>query len=122
MPQIWVEVEDSPNCPYSPMQTFEAKGPELQADALLVPGVSGHTGPHVIVGWHSEGGGTRCPARYALVGDSGAGISLLVAGGDNGIRLRPAGSGTPWSLDSPDQWGEPYMLLDPDAPVRAIEP
>ena len=121
MPQVWVEVEESPNCPYSPLQTFEAKGRERSADALLVQEVSGHRGPHVAVGWSSEGGGSPCPIKYVLVGDSGAGTSLLVAGGDFGIRLRPAASDADWSLDAPGQWGEPYMLLDPGAPVRPME-
>ncbi len=121
MPQVWVEVEESPNCAYSPLQTFEAKGPERTADALLVPEVAGHRGPHVVVGWCSERGGTPYPIRYALVGDSGAGTSLLIAGGDCGIRLRPAHSDSPWDLSAMDQWGEPYMLLDPEAEVRIIE-
>ncbi|MSQ08473.1 MAG: hypothetical protein EXR57_01890 [Dehalococcoidia bacterium] len=120
MSQVWVEVEESPNCPYSPLQTFEAKGPERNADALFVREVSGHSGPHLAVGWSSEGGGSPCPIRYVLVGDSGAGTSLLVAGGDFGIRLRPAASDAVWSMDAEAQWGEPYMLLDPGAPVRPV--
>ena len=121
MAQIWVEVEESPNCAYSPAQTFEAKGNVAEADALLVPGVIGHRGPHVAVGWSSDSGGTPCPIQYVLVGDSGAGVSLLVKGGDYGIRLRPIGSDPEWRTDAPGQWGEPYMLLDPESRVQAIE-
>ncbi len=121
MPQVWVEVEENPNCSYSPQQVFEARGPEMTADALLVPEVSGHDGPHEVVGWSGDLGGSPCPVRYVLVGDSGAGVSLLVAGGTFGIRLRPVGSRSPWRIGSADQWGEAYMLLDPSAPVSAIE-
>ena len=121
MAQVWVEVEENPNCAYSPLQTFEAKQPERSASALLVQAVAGKRGPHIVVGWSSEGGGSPCPVRFALVGDSGAGVSLLVAGGDYGVRLRPASSASPWALGAGDQWGEPYMLLDPETEVRVIE-
>ena len=35
----------------------------------------------------------------------------MVCGGDWGIRLRPEGSDEEWDLNSPDQWGEPYLML-----------
>ena len=117
MPQVYVEVEESPNCSYFPMQVFEARGAEQQASELVVPEVSGARGPHAICGWCSEDGGSPCPVRWVEVGDSGAGTSLLVVGGDFGIRLKPAGSKAHWRPDDPAQWGEPYMLLDPDIEV-----
>ena len=48
----------------------------------------------------------------AKVSDSGDGVVVLVYGGDEGLRLRPSGSSSEWSLDDAEQWGEPCLLLD----------
>ena len=46
--------------------------------------------------------------------DSGAGIAVLVYGGLWGVRLKPVSLVEEWNLDSPQQWGEPYLsLADP---------
>jgi hypothetical protein len=50
--------------------------------------------------------------------DSGEGVILLVYGGDDGIRLKPAGSSEEWDLASQNQWGEPCLMLDKDAPFK----
>ena len=55
--------------------------------------------------------GSPVPAMYAPVSDSGQARAHLVYGGDFGIRFRPSGSAGDWSLDDPDQWGEPYVVL-----------
>ena len=52
-----------------------------------------------------------CEASAVLVGDSGLGQALLIHGGDEGIRLRPASSNSPLVLGTDDQIGEPYLLL-----------
>ncbi len=117
MPQIWIDIEDNDNSGYHPQQTFEQTGEIATAAAVIVPIVSGGDGPHEIVGWCQDGGGGACEVSYALVGDSGAGVSRLVWGGDNGIRLRAAGSTEAWSLDADGQFGEPYMLLNPEIAV-----
>ena len=49
-----------------------------------------------------------------LVADSGEGAVTLIFGGDEGIRLKPVDSPEPWDMDSPNQWGEPCLLLDLD--------
>ena len=68
-----------------------------------------------VTGWSEQG---ACPALAALSEDSGEGVVLLVYGGDEGIRLKPAGSREQWGLDSPSQWGEPCLMLDKDAAVE----
>jgi hypothetical protein len=118
VPQVWVEVEDNENCAYSPLQVFEGRGPESFAETLTIPELSRRQGAHVATGWSSDGGGSPCPVRYVIVSDSGAGVSLLVAGGDYGLRLRPASASGPWRLGDPAQFGEAYLLLPPDVPVR----
>lgn len=66
-----------------------------------------------VTGWEASG---PCPAFAALSEDSGEGVVLLVYGGDDGIRLKPLGSGEGWDLASGDQWGEACLLLGKDAP------
>lgn len=117
MGRIYIDVEESPNCDYHPIQTFETRTEEREVDELWVPGVSGKQGPHLVVGWSSDEDGSPCPVTLVEVTDSGAAVSLMVAGGDYGIRIKPETSGE-WSLEARDQWGEPYMLLDPNAPIR----
>jgi hypothetical protein len=118
--QVYVEVEESPNCSYSPLQTFQTLEPPRTSAALRVSDISGRPGTHDVVGWCSHAGGSPCPVAYVRVTDSGAGSSLLVSGGDFGLRVRPAGSPGPWSIDDLDQWGEPYLLLDPAATVEPL--
>lgn len=130
MGQIWVDVEENPNSEYLPMRVFETQGDEVVAPAIRVAEVSGGEGPHEIVGWSSEGGGTPTDVTYAPVTDSGAALSIIVVGGDFGIRMRPVGpekSGPEtkeatggWSLDDAGQRGEPYLLLPPDVEIVEV--
>ena len=45
------------------------------------------------------------------VEESGAGRAYLIYGGNWGIRLNPVKFKEDWDLDSPNQWGEPFLLL-----------
>jgi len=119
MGRIYIDVEESPNCGYHPMQTFETRTTEREVDELWISGVPGKNGGHLIVGWSSDEDGSPCPLTLVQVTDSGAAVSLLVAGGDFGLRIKPEDSGV-WSLSAADQWGEPFMLLDPEATIREI--
>ncbi len=128
MGQIWVDVEENPNSEYQPMRVFETQGAEIVAPAIRVSEVSGGEGPHEIVGWSSEGGGAPTDVTYAPVTDSGAAVSIIVVGGDFGVRMRPAGAvnvgpgkeAEEWSLGSDDQRGEPYLLLPPDVEIDVL--
>ena len=53
----------------------------------------------------------QCPAFAQLVEDSGAGFAYLIFGGNCGIRMKLAAVDEPWSLESPNQWGESHLLL-----------
>ena len=96
MGRIYIDVEESPNCAYHPMQTFETRTSEREVNELWISGVPGKKGGHLIVGWSSDNDG------------------------DFGLRIKPEDSGV-WSLSAADQWGEPFMLLDPNAAIRDIE-
>ncbi len=120
MDRIYVEVEENPNSWYLPLQTFETRGEPKTASAIRVDAISGSDGPHDVVGWSSEGGGTPCDVTYVEISDSGAAVSLLVMGGDYGIRMRPANSPGPWSLDDETQRGDPYALLPPEIGIMPL--
>ncbi len=62
--------------------------------------------------WGVEGAGAddaAAPAHAVPVEDSGAGLCVLVYGGEHGLRLRGTARG--------DACAEPYLLLAPDAIV-----
>ncbi len=118
MAQVWIDIEDNDNCGYFPMQTFEVRGQERIASSILLDDVTSVEGRCEAVGWSEEG---RCAVRVVPVGDSGAGESILVYGGNHGIRLRSADSGSDWSLESEDEFGEPYMLLPTGSEIEFIE-
>ena len=123
MGQIWVDVEENPNSEYLPMRVFETQGAEIVAPAIRVSAVSGGEGPHEIVGWSSDNDGSPTDITYAPVTDSGAAVSILIVGGDFGVRIRPVGDPDgrdDWSLDSAAQRGEPYLLLPPEVEIAAI--
>ena len=120
MGRIYIDVEESRNCDYHPMQTFETRTTERTVSELWISGMPGKTGGHLVVGWSSDVGaedGGPSSLTVVEVTDSGAAESTLVVGGDYGLRVKPEGSGE-WSLNDGDQWGEPFMLLDPDSPRR----
>ena len=108
---IDVEVEDNDNCYGLPMRTYETLGQPVAVSRVRVAGPSGSVEVHSVTGWQSDGEGSPCPAYYVPVSDSGEGAAYLLYGGDWGVRFRPLGSDEAWSTESPDQWGEPYLLL-----------
>ena len=55
-----------------------------------------------------------CPAMAALAEDSGEGVVLLVYGGSEGVRLRPAGAPGEWDVNDAAQWGEACLMLSKD--------
>lgn len=122
MPQVWIEIEENDNCGYYPLQTFEQQGPAETHPSVIVEDISGAPGPHEVIGWTTENGRGPCPVTVVLIGDSGAGQSQLIHGGDAGVRLRPADSTEPWSIEAASQFGEPYILVPRDAPVRPTSP
>ena len=55
------------------------------------------------------------------VEESGRGAAYVVFGGIWGLRLKKAGVQEDWSLESPDQWGEAYLLLTERHDLRLDE-
>jgi hypothetical protein len=115
---IEVEVEAGANCDFSFTRIYSSIEDSELVTRVQAPGPRVEINHFDVIGWSTEG---PTQARLATVDDSGEGRVLLVYGGDEGIRLRPAGSNEQWSLDAPDQWGEPCLLLDPDAQFDSAE-
>ncbi len=112
---IEVDVQAGANCDFSLIRMFSAVGTPVPVSRAETPGPRGESGFHEVTGWSADG---PCPAYAVEVEDSGEGRALLLYGGDDGIRMRPAVSSEPWSLDSAEQWGEPCLVLDLDAKVE----
>ncbi len=53
-----------------------------------------------------------------MVEDSGAGHTNLIFGGIWGVRLKPVPLSEDWSLESTNQWGEPYLSLADSNDIR----
>ena len=108
---IYIEVEDNDNCDYMPMQVYEPQAePRLIIEVRLEEPDRPH-GLYNVIGWSSEGDGTAMDAMYAPVSDSGQARAHLIYGGDWGIRLKPVELNEDWDIDSPNQFGEPYLIL-----------
>lgn len=108
---IYLEVEENDNCEYMPMQVYEARADPRPVRRIKLFEPSRPHGVYEVVGWSSEDNGVPTTAMYVPISDSGQAEVHLVCGDDWGIRLRPADSGEEWDVDSPNQWGEPYVVL-----------
>ena len=118
---IEVEVEDNDNCYGLPMRTYETLGRPMEVLQVRIAGPAGPEQLHRVTGWQSEGGGAPCTAHCVEISDSGEGAAYLVYGGDWGVRFKPLDSNEEWSVESDDQWGEPYLVLGDLSDVVAAE-
>ena len=115
---ISLEVEDNDNCPGLPLMTYQRLGRPARVIQVRIAGPHWPEELHWVTGWQSDGGGSPCPAHYVRISDSGAGSAVLLYGGDWGIRLM-RGNGEEWDTDSPEQWGEPWLVLGEESDIVA---
>ena len=112
MPEsIYLEVEESDNCEYMPLQIYEPHDEPAPVRWVRIQDPERPHGIYEVTGWDSAGEGTPSTAMYVPVSDSGQAQVHLVCGGDWGIRLKPVDSDEDWDINSPNQWGEPYLML-----------
>ena len=102
-----VFIEPNPNCPEGCSQRFQTTSEPRRVSRIRYAPGDGTSIECDVSGWSSATGGSPCPARAALVEDSGAGVATLLYGGDWGLRLVPR--------DGRPPFGEPYLLLDQEA-------
>jgi hypothetical protein len=106
-----VEVDNNPNSLMSASNVFQNMSQPFAVAMVRI--FDGTPGGQLcsVTGWSSENGGSPVQAFAVNVEDSGAGGGYLVYGGDWGIRLAPAETEGPWSMDDPEQWGETHLVL-----------
>ena len=116
---ISLEVEDNDNCPGLPLLTYQRLGSSVRVRQVRIAGPHWPEELHWVTGWQSDGDGSPCPAYYARISDSGAGSAFLLYGGDWGLRFKRGSESEEWDTDSPDQWGEPWLVLAEESDIVA---
>ena len=109
---IEVEVVAGDNSPLDLHRMFDLLDDPVPVWRVMAPDPMGRDVWCDVSGWDA---GMACQAMAARAEDSGEGVVLLVYGGDEGVRLRPAGSPGDWDLGDANQWGEACLMLAGDA-------
>ncbi len=111
---MFVEVESSPNCEQSVFARFKDIAPARPIRKVKTFERRSEGEWCWVTGWTDDETSPTCQAYAQQVEDSGAGLTNLVYGGICGVRLKPVAIEEEWSLESRNQWGEPYLsLADP---------
>lgn len=108
---IEVEVTAGENSPLDLHRMFDLLEDPRPVFRVMAPDPRGEDVWCEVTGWNLNG---PCQAMAALSEDSGEGVVLLVYGGAEGVRLRPAGEHGVWDLNDAAQWGEACLMLDKD--------
>ena len=108
---MFLEVEENPNCKGMDMMRFKELGPPKQLKQVRLYDRIDQGEWCSITGWSDEEDNPLRPAYARPVEDSGIGMAYLIYGGNHGIRFKPVGIAEDWNLKSPNQWGEPYLVL-----------
>ena len=111
---IELEVFGGENSPLDLNRMFDLISEPRSISQVLTADPTGSDRWCSVTGWSESG---PCPAQAALSEDSGEGVVLLVYGGDQGIRLKPAELEEEWDLANPNQWGEACLMLSKDTPT-----
>jgi len=106
-----IEVDPNPNCEQSVCARFKEAGPARRVMQVKTFERRPEGEWCRVTGWTDDPTHPCCPAHAQRVEDSGSGLAYLVFGGIGGIRLKPISLAEEWDLSSPNQWGEPYLLL-----------
>ena len=106
-----VEVESNPNCESSLYARFKESGPVRRVEKVRTFERRAEGEWCWVTGWTDDSDSPRCAAHAQLVEDSGSGLTYVIFGGLWGIRLKPVALDEDWSLESRNQWGEPYLAL-----------
>jgi len=132
IPAVYIEVEANPNCAGREGMRYRELGPPLPVVRVRIFDRRDEGEWCLVTAVQGEGAAPWGPALARRVEDSGVGVAYLVFGGAWGIRLCPVDrarpssvtdeSCLPWSLDDPDQWGEPYLLLTDSHDLVLAEP
>ena len=108
---IEIEVNAGENSPLDLHRMFDLLEDPRPVNRVMAPDPLGADVWCEVVGWDWNG---PCQAMAALAEDSGEGVVLLVYGGSEGVRLRPADVAAEWDLSDAGQWGEACLMLGKD--------
>ena len=114
-----VEVIANGNSPLDLNRVFDLLTDPRPVLRLTAPDPHGADVWCAVVGWDD---GHPTPAMAALAEDSGEGVVMLIYGGPDGIRLKPAADNAALHLDAPNQWGEACLMLGSDVPIAYAPP
>ena len=112
---IEVEVAAGENSPLDLHRMFDLLEDPRPVYRVMAPNPRGEDVWCDVTGWDADG---PCQAMVALSEDSGEGVVLLVYGGGEGVRLRPAGTPGEWDVGDSAQWGEACLMLGKDTPAE----
>lgn len=115
---MFVEVEQSANCESSVFLRFKELGSARPVSHVKIYDRVSVGEWCRVVGWRDDDANPVCQAFAQPIEDSGAGYGLLVFGGFLGLRLMPAELDEDWSIESPRQWGEPYLIISEERDLR----
>ncbi len=113
-----VEVESNENCDASLFARFKEAGAPRAVVQIRLSERNPAGEWCWITGWSDDPRTPVCPAYVQVVEDSGSGLAHLVYGGLYGLRFKPVSVDEPWSLQSPNQWGDAYLSLADDHDLR----
>ena len=116
---VVVEINPNPNCEAVDLRVFHDVEAPRTVRQVCLQRVNEPPAWYEVTGWTLNN--RPCPAIACRVDDSGEGLAVLVTGGEAGLRLRPAGSTGPWSLDDPSQWGAGFLLMADEAGVLIFD-
>jgi hypothetical protein len=108
---MYLEVDESPNYSGSVSMRFKELGPARTIKQLRVGDRKSQGELCWITGWSDDPVQSLCPAFAQQVEDSGQGLAYLIYGGNWGVRLKPVDIKEDWDLESPNQWGEAFLLI-----------
>ena len=112
---VEVEVVGGENSPLDLHRMFDLLSDPIEVMRVFATNPMGEDLWCRVTGWSSQG---PCAAMSALAEDSGEGVVLLVYGGNEGLRLQPAGSSDAWEITNSNQWGEACLMLANATPVE----
>jgi hypothetical protein len=108
---VYVEIPENPNCRAMDGQVFQCRAPARMVTQVRM-GDDGSEEWCAITGIDETG--DLCAATACIIEDSGEGACYLVVGGAWGLRFKRNSATAAWSLEDPDQWGEPFLILGGD--------
>jgi hypothetical protein len=114
---MYLDLDASDNLPAPAMATFKETAPSRRITAVRLLREGGWMWC-AITGWDA----VPVAAWFTPIEESGDGPARLLHGGAQGLRLAPiaspaAAGAVRWDVAEPAQWGEPFLIIRPEAEV-----